>query len=214
MKVASRKAATSSQRLKETNLPQGTQQRIPLPKESCFLVQRRKERGASLRDASLLCVAAGFVNHAAELQLCQRAILAYYQRVLLLLSFLVVRCSRNQSSPIRIACVNYFGCKSQPKLLGSCLNCWNHCDIVPSHRLVAKCKYCSYTCWGGGVRMKHHLDRTRDNVIAYTLVPDEVREIFLKLLEDKEKAKEEATSHDLDEEMGTQDHEHDAKAKT
>ncbi|RDX75250.1 hypothetical protein CR513_44892, partial [Mucuna pruriens] len=40
----------------------------PQPEESCSLVPRRKERGASLRDASLLCVAAGFVKNAAELQ--------------------------------------------------------------------------------------------------------------------------------------------------
>ncbi|TKY62695.1 hypothetical protein E2542_SST12553 [Spatholobus suberectus] len=56
-----------SQRPKETSLPQDTQPRILPPKESCSLVPRRKERGDSLRDASLLCVAAGFVKSAAEL---------------------------------------------------------------------------------------------------------------------------------------------------
>ncbi|XP_040869878.1 uncharacterized protein [Glycine max] len=57
-----------SQRPRETSLPQDTQLRIPRPKESFFLVRRREEIGASLRDASLLCVAVGFVKNAAELQ--------------------------------------------------------------------------------------------------------------------------------------------------
>ncbi|XP_027907629.1 uncharacterized protein LOC114166942 [Vigna unguiculata] len=39
-------------------------------------------------------------------------------------------------------------------------------------------------------RMKHHLAGTKKNVIACTSVPDDVREMFLKLLEDKEKIKE------------------------
>jgi len=38
--------------------------------------------------------------------------------------------------------------------------------------------------------MKHHLAGTKENVVAYTYVPDDVREMFLKLLEDKEKIKE------------------------
>lgn len=67
---------------------------------------------------------------------------------------------------------------------------WNHCDTVPPHRLLVKCKYCSHTCWGGVARMKYHLAGTKENVIACTSVPNDVREMFLKLLEDKEKIKE------------------------
>lgn len=67
---------------------------------------------------------------------------------------------------------------------------WSHCESVPPHRLLVKCKYCSHTCWGGVARMKHHLAGTKENVIACTSVPDDVREMFLKLLEDKEKIKE------------------------
>jgi len=37
--------------------------------------------------------------------------------------------------------------------------------------------------------MKHHLAGTKENVIACTFVLDDVREMFLKLLEDKEKNK-------------------------
>ncbi|KAJ1383830.1 hypothetical protein SESBI_43039 [Sesbania bispinosa] len=39
--------------------------------------------------------------------------------------------------------------------------------------------------------MKHHLAGTKENVIACTSVPDDVREIFTKLLESREKKKDE-----------------------
>lgn len=81
---------------------------------------------------------------------------------------------------------------------------WSHCESVPSHRLLVKCKYCSHTCWGGLARMKHHLARTKENVSVCTHVPNEVREMFLKLLEDRERTKE-ANSHDCFEEAGPQD---------
>ncbi|KAG2405547.1 uncharacterized protein HKW66_Vig0048020 [Vigna angularis] len=45
-----------------------THLRIPPPKESSSLLPRRKVIGASSRDASSLCVAAGFVKNAAELE--------------------------------------------------------------------------------------------------------------------------------------------------
>jgi len=38
--------------------------------------------------------------------------------------------------------------------------------------------------------MKHHHAGTRENVIACTSVPDDVKDMFMKLLEDKEKVKE------------------------
>jgi len=37
--------------------------------------------------------------------------------------------------------------------------------------------------------MKHHLAGTKENVVAYTYVYDDVSEMLLKLLEDKEKNK-------------------------
>jgi len=64
---------------------------------------------------------------------------------------------------------------------------WSHCESVPPHRLLVKCKYCSYTYWGGVATMKHHLARTKQNVIACTYVPDDVREMILKLLKIKKK---------------------------
>ncbi|KAJ1400152.1 hypothetical protein SESBI_29712 [Sesbania bispinosa] len=79
---------------------------------------------------------------------------------------------------------------------------WNHCEAVPPHRLCVKCKYCSHTCWGGIARMKHHFSGTRENVAACTSVPDEVKKMFVKLLQDRQKAKE-ATSQECFEE-GTQ----------
>ncbi|KAJ1409033.1 Ribonuclease H-like superfamily [Sesbania bispinosa] len=67
---------------------------------------------------------------------------------------------------------------------------WIHCESVPPHRLLVKCKYCSHSCWGGIARMKHHLAGTKEHVIACPTVPEEVRQLFLKLLDDKEKARE------------------------
>nr|XP_007134308.1 hypothetical protein PHAVU_010G036200g [Phaseolus vulgaris]ESW06302.1 hypothetical protein PHAVU_010G036200g [Phaseolus vulgaris] len=64
---------------------------------------------------------------------------------------------------------------------------WNHCESVPPHRLLVKCKYCSHTCWGDVARIKHHLAGTKENVIVCTSVPDDVKDMFMKLLEDKEK---------------------------
>ncbi|RDX64150.1 hypothetical protein CR513_57326, partial [Mucuna pruriens] len=68
---------------------------------------------------------------------------------------------------------------------------WQHCESVPPNRLQVKCKYCSHACWGGIARMKHHLAGTKINVSACTSVPDDVKEIFVKLLESKDKKKKE-----------------------
>jgi len=78
---------------------------------------------------------------------------------------------------------------------------WNHCESVPPHRLLVKCKYCSHTCWGGVARMKHHLAGTKENVIPCVSVSDDVKDVFLKLLEYKEKIKE-ANSQYCFEEVG------------
>ncbi|KAJ1404856.1 hypothetical protein SESBI_26258 [Sesbania bispinosa] len=72
---------------------------------------------------------------------------------------------------------------------------WIHCEAVPPYKLCVKCKYCSHTCRGGITRMKHDHAGTRENVIACTSVLDEVKEMFMKLLEGKQKAKE-ATSQE------------------
>ncbi|RDX78262.1 hypothetical protein CR513_41483, partial [Mucuna pruriens] len=66
---------------------------------------------------------------------------------------------------------------------------WQHCESVPPYRLQVKCKYYFHACWGGIARMKHHLARTKINVSAYISVPDDVKEIFFKLLESKDKKK-------------------------
>jgi len=64
---------------------------------------------------------------------------------------------------------------------------WNYCDSVPPNRLQVKCKFCSHTCWGGIARMKQHLARTKEDVILCCSVPDDVNEIFVKMLKGKEK---------------------------
>lgn len=66
---------------------------------------------------------------------------------------------------------------------------WEHCEDQ-GNRLHVKCKYCSHNCWGGITRMKHHLAGTKLNVIACPSVLDDVKQIFVKLLESKEKKKE------------------------
>jgi len=81
---------------------------------------------------------------------------------------------------------------------------WNHCESVPPHRLLVKCKYCSHTCWGDVARIKHHLAGTKENVIVCTSVPDDVKDMFMKLLEDKEKVKE-ANCQDYLEEVDIKD---------
>jgi len=67
---------------------------------------------------------------------------------------------------------------------------WNYYDIVPPNRLQVKCKFFSHTCWGGLAKMKQHLARTKKDVIPCCSVPDEVKEIFIKMLKGKEKKKQ------------------------
>ncbi|XP_028801342.1 uncharacterized protein LOC114756562 [Neltuma alba] len=81
---------------------------------------------------------------------------------------------------------------------------WNHFESVPPHRLMVKCKYCSHQCWGGVARMKHHLAGTRENVSPCTSVPDEVKKLFVKMLENREKSKD-ASSVEVFEEATAQD---------
>lgn len=80
---------------------------------------------------------------------------------------------------------------------------WKHCESVPPHRLLVKCKYCSHQCWGGVARMKNHFAGTRIDVIPCPSVPDDVKAIFEKLLEDKEANKNEASQ--ALEEVGTKE---------
>jgi len=80
----------------------------------------------------------------------------------------------------------------------------NFVHLVPPHRLLVKCKYCSHTCWSGVARMKHHLAGTKENVIPCVFVLDDVKKAFLKLLEDKEKIKE-ANRQDCLKEVDIQD---------
>ncbi|RDX92339.1 hypothetical protein CR513_25551, partial [Mucuna pruriens] len=66
---------------------------------------------------------------------------------------------------------------------------WQHCESIPPNRLQVKCKY-SHACWGGIARIKHHLARTKINVSACTSVLDDVKEMFVKPFESKDKKKE------------------------
>jgi len=43
---------------------------------------------------------------------------------------------------------------------------WTHCESIPPHRLLVKCKYCSH--WGGVARMKHHLAGTKSRGASFT----------------------------------------------
>jgi len=52
--------------------------------------------------------------------------------------------------------------------------------------------------------MKHHPVGTKENVIPCVSIPDDVKDVFLKLLEDKEKIKE-ANRQDCFEEVDIQD---------
>jgi len=76
--------------------------------------------------------------------------------------------------------------------------------VFPPHRLLVKCKYYSHTCWGGVARMKYHLAGIKKNVIVCISVTDDVKDMFMKLLEDKEKVKE-ANCQDCFEEVDIQD---------
>jgi len=67
---------------------------------------------------------------------------------------------------------------------------WNYCDSVLPNRLQVKCKFCSHTCWGAIIRMKQHLAGTKKDVIPCCSVPDDVKEIFVKMLKGKEKKTE------------------------
>jgi len=67
---------------------------------------------------------------------------------------------------------------------------WKYCESLPTNILHVKCKFCSHVWWGGKVRTKHHLVGTKKDVIPCRSVPDEVKEIFLKLLKSKERKKE------------------------
>ncbi|KAG5515997.1 hypothetical protein RHGRI_036889 [Rhododendron griersonianum] len=68
---------------------------------------------------------------------------------------------------------------------------WNHCvrateltdpEAVDNTRLKLVCNYCGKTLSGGVSRMKHHLARTHHNAKPCEKVPEDVTNMFLKIL--------------------------------
>ncbi|KAF7124203.1 hypothetical protein RHSIM_Rhsim12G0154800 [Rhododendron simsii] len=68
---------------------------------------------------------------------------------------------------------------------------WNHCvrateltdpEAVDNTRLKLVCNYCGKTLSGGVSRMKHHLGRTHQNAKPCEKVPEDVTNMFLKIL--------------------------------
>ncbi|KAG5560764.1 hypothetical protein RHGRI_003943 [Rhododendron griersonianum] len=68
---------------------------------------------------------------------------------------------------------------------------WNHCvrateltdpEAVDNTRLKLVCNYCGKTLSGGVSRMKHHLARTHHNAKPCENVPEDVTNMFLKIL--------------------------------
>ncbi|KAF7119637.1 hypothetical protein RHSIM_Rhsim13G0053900 [Rhododendron simsii] len=68
---------------------------------------------------------------------------------------------------------------------------WNHCvrateltdpEAVDNTRLKLVCNYCGKTLSGGVSRMKHHLARTHQNAKPCEKVPEDVTNMFLKIL--------------------------------
>jgi len=64
---------------------------------------------------------------------------------------------------------------------------WNHCESVFSYRLLVKCKYLSHIVGCSVGRINHQFTRTKKNFIACIYISKDIRDTFLKLLEDKEK---------------------------
>lgn len=63
---------------------------------------------------------------------------------------------------------------------------WDHCQSLET-RLHVKCNYCPKTMWGGAFRMKHHLAGTHKEVAPCAQVPEEVRDLFKKMLDNMNK---------------------------
>ena len=65
---------------------------------------------------------------------------------------------------------------------------WDHCvKVEGASRMKIKCKYCEKEYWGGVFRIKHHLAGSNKDVAPCVNVPDNVREMFIKILGDLEK---------------------------
>ncbi|KAL7122660.1 hypothetical protein ACP275_01G057200 [Erythranthe tilingii] len=100
-----------------------------------------------------------------------------------------------------------FGCfglqiAMAPRKRGSKDIAWNHCAVVdPSETKHLRCNYCGKDYWGGVTRMKHHLAGIRNECTICEKVPDEVKEIFAKLLSSKKTKNETNNLEVLDEEI-------------
>ncbi|WOL05637.1 hypothetical protein Cni_G14366 [Canna indica] len=64
---------------------------------------------------------------------------------------------------------------------------WEHCVSLHDNRLHVKCNYCPQTMWGGTFRVKHHLVGTHQEVALCSQVPEDVKNLFTKILGKKEK---------------------------
>ena len=93
---------------------------------------------------------------------------------------------------------------------------WDHCKSLET-RLHVKCNYCPKTIWGGAFRMKHHLAGTHKEVAPCNQAPEEVKNLFKKILEDANKAEDDVIESFDDKatqenDEGNQD-EHDSQKK-
>ena len=66
---------------------------------------------------------------------------------------------------------------------------WEHCSRVNDSRMHVKYNYCGLERWGGINRIKHHLAGDHDNVAPCTKCPENVRELFIKILRETETQK-------------------------
>jgi len=65
---------------------------------------------------------------------------------------------------------------------------WDYCSVVDiSNKNKLKCDFCSHIITGGVYRMKHHLARTKKDVIACKEVPTDISEKFKDILYRKNK---------------------------
>ena len=65
---------------------------------------------------------------------------------------------------------------------------WDHCvKIKGASRMKIKCKYCEKEYWGRVFRMKHHLASSSKDVAPCVNVLDNVKEMFVKILDNLKK---------------------------
>ncbi|WOL01105.1 hypothetical protein Cni_G09818 [Canna indica] len=75
---------------------------------------------------------------------------------------------------------------------------WKHETDVQGKGRKVKCKYCSKTISGGIFRFKHHLAGTREDFESCATVPQEVKELMLKIVAEAKEASLEKRKFDED----------------